>query len=242
MNLNERKLNQTEQTIHEKLAPLLKENPTLKIAKAAVICDVSPSKISKYVKKLGFESFKQYRLHFSGQVILQERANQSDEIARMQHFLENFDEELVNQFLTYFSKYEKIVLYGLGPTFILLEYFAYKLNFLTEKKFFVTQEENFTERVADNNTLLIIFSVTGAFSKFDTIYHNVNNQGGSVLLVLEEYNTDVYEEIDNIIYLTKSAQNQDLLPYEKTRSIFLIYIEEIVSRLMNEGLYQMNEN
>jgi len=232
MNLTENKLNQTEQIIHQKLTPLLKENPKLKIAEAAMICNVSPSKISKYVKKLGFENFKQYRLHFSGQVVLQERASGSDEITRVRNFLEHFDETLVNQFLTYFSKYEKIVLYGLGPTFILLEYFTYKLSFMTEKKIFVTQEENYIERLADEDTLLIIFSVTGAFASFDNIYHNVNTRGGAVLLVLEEYNTNVSSEVDNIIYLTSSAQNPDLLPYEKTRSIFLIYIEEIVSKLM----------
>ena len=235
MNVTESNLNQTEQTIHQKLTTLLKENVKLKIREAANICEVSPSKISKYVKKLGFDSFKQYRLHFSGQVPLPEKSIQSDEMTRLHYFLENFDRLVINQFLDYFSSHKKIILYGLGPTFICLEYFAYKINFMTDKKIFVTQEENATERLADADTLLIIFSVTGTFSKFDSIYDSVNGQGGSVLLILEEYNTNIYDKIDNILYLTKSVQNQDLLPYEKTRTIFFIFIEEIITQLMSQN-------
>jgi len=232
VNITISNLNQTEHEIHEKLTALLKENSELKIIEAASLCKVSSSKVSKYVKKLGFDNFKQYKLHFSGQVPLQKKPIMRDEIVRIKDFLEDFDQSLIEQFLAYFSGYTKIILYGLGPTFIFLEYFAYKLNFVTNKKIFVTQEEDSINRLADENTLLTIFSVTGAFAKFDNIYNNANKQGATVLLILEEYNPNVYEKIDNIIYLTKSIQNPELLPYEKTRTIFFIFIEAVIAQLV----------
>ncbi|WP_176545036.1 hypothetical protein [Bacillus sp. AFS041924] len=50
-----------------------------------------------------------------------------------------------------------------------------------------------------------------------------------------EYNTSLALEIDNIFYLTNSTQDENLLPFEKTRTLFYIFIEEVIARLMSEG-------
>ncbi|MEH7748071.1 hypothetical protein V7659_24100, partial [Neobacillus drentensis] len=55
-----------------------------------------------------------------------------------------------------------------------------------------------------------------------------------ILLILEEYDNSQTLQVDNIFYLTKSAQNGKLLPYEKTRTVFFIFIEEIIVKLMAE--------
>lgn len=83
MNGNEQKLKTTELAILlENSFLLLKESKQLKILEAAGLCHVSASKISEDVKKLGFDIFKQYRLHFSGQTIYQEKSVHSQEIER----------------------------------------------------------------------------------------------------------------------------------------------------------------
>jgi len=233
MNVNEDKLNPTEKDIHKMLIPAVKEKPTLKILEAATLCEVSSSKISKYVKKLGFENFKQYKLHFSGQNFYQKKEIYSSEIERIKNFLENFNKDLVVKFLEKFNNYDKIILFGLGPSYICIEYFAYKLNFISDKKIFFTQEEDSIHRLTDLDTLVIIFSVTGCFSNFDNLARNVKAQGGSLMLILEEYNNNIPKDINNIFYLTTSTQDQNLLPYEKTRTAFFIFIEEIVYQLMN---------
>lgn len=131
-----------------------------------------------------------------------------------------------------FEKYNKIVLYGLGPSYICVDYFAYKLNLVLEKNIFATQSSTYAEHVVDEDTLFIVFSVTGKFTSFDTLFHSVKARGAEVLLILEEYNHAAALEVDNILFLTKSAQDEQLMPYEKTRTVFFIFIEEVFARLL----------
>jgi len=223
-------LNQTEQLIHKKLPLLIQESPNLKILDAAELCGVSSSKISKYIKKLGFENFKQFKLYFSGQELPVKQKHHSHEIDRIKNYLEKFDLTVVERFINTIKSYPKIILFGLGPSYFCLEYFAYKLNFISEKKVYVTQDERSVELWADPNALIIIFSVTGAFTNFDSMAKNVKEKGGKISLVIEEYNPNASQEIENIFYLTDSTQGNELLAHEKTRTIFFIFIEEVISK------------
>lgn len=54
------------------------------------------------------------------------------------------------------------------------------------------------------------------------------------MLILEEYDNSLALDIDNIFYLTKYTQSNSLLAFEKTRTVFFIFIEEVISRLMAE--------
>ncbi|MFJ5625716.1 MurR/RpiR family transcriptional regulator [Peribacillus loiseleuriae] len=195
---------------------------------------MSSSKISKLVRKIGFESFKQYKQFFGGQPVILDDQKTSSELERLKNFLENFDPVLVDEFLTLFKKYNRIVLFGLGPSFICVEYFAYKLALVSGKNIFATQEEIPTKHLVDEETLFIVFSVTGKSASFENLFNSLKSCGAEMLLILEEYNTTLALEIDNIFYLTNSTQNENLLPFEKTRTIFFIFIEEVIAKLMSE--------
>lgn len=234
ININVNKLNQLELSIHNKLSKMVEQNHNLKILEAADYCNVSPSKISKLVRKLGFENFKQYKLFFGGQRIVAEDKKKSSELERLKNFLETFDPVLVDNFITIFKKFNRIVLFGLGPSFICVEYFAYKLALVSGKSIFVSQSETHAQHLVDEETLFIVFSVTGKFTSFENLFNTVKSYGTEVLLILEEYNNSLALEIDNIFYLTKSTQNENLLPFEKTRTVFFIFIEEVIARLMSD--------
>jgi DNA-binding MurR/RpiR family transcriptional regulator len=234
ININLNNLNQLELSVHNKLSKIIENNFNIKILEAADYCDVSSSMVSKLVRKLGFENFKQYKQFFSGQQIMTEDKKESSELERLKHFIENFDPVLVDNFLSMFNKYNKIVLFGLGPSFFCVEYFAYKLTLFSDKNIFVAQDEIYAQHLVDEETLLIVFSVTGKFSSFENLINGVKSCGAEMLLILEEYNHSLAIEIDNIFYLTNSTQNEDLLPYEKTRSVFFIFIEEVITKLMIE--------
>ena len=236
MYLNLNNLNATEVAIHEKLPDVVKLNPDTSINHAAELCGVSISKISKYVKKLDFANFKQYKLFFSGATVSIDESESTNELKKIKKYVENFDWSLIDKFLEEFNKYDKIILFGLGPSFICMEYFAYKLNFVSDKKIFTTQEESRAKHLADDNTLVFIFSVTGAFLTFEAFAHKLKQKEARVILVLEEFNSTATKEIDNIFYLTKSIQNGNLKPYEKTRTIFFIFIEEVISKLMDKNI------
>ena len=58
INVNFGTLNKLEQQIHKKLVEYSKTNELIRINQAAEICDCSVSKISKFVRKLGFDNYK----------------------------------------------------------------------------------------------------------------------------------------------------------------------------------------
>jgi DNA-binding MurR/RpiR family transcriptional regulator len=232
INININKLNSLELSVHTKLSEVIKERDDLKILDAAEYCEVSPSKVSKLVRKLGFESFKQYKQYFGGQPMIQEIKHVSSELERLKDFIENFDPTLVDEFLALYQKYNRIVLFGLGPSFICVEYFAYKLSLISGKNILVSQGEDYAQHLADEETLLVVFSVTGKFISFESLFNSVKSKGAEVLLILEEFDNSSNIKADHIFYLTKSTQNDKLLPYEKTRTVFYIFIEEIIARLM----------
>ncbi|WP_167555430.1 MurR/RpiR family transcriptional regulator [Gottfriedia acidiceleris] len=234
INININKLNEIELSVHNKLSKMIPTNANIKILEAANYCEVSPSKVSKLVRKLGFESFKQYKQFFSGQQMPIENKKISSEIDRLKNFLENFDSVLIDNFLDLFNKYDRIVFFGLGPSFICIEYFAYKLTLVSGKNISVAQSESYAQHLADEETLFVIFSVTGKFTSFENLINGVKARGANILMILEEYNTSLALEIDNIFYLTNSTQDESLLPFEKTRTVFFIFIEEVIARLMSE--------
>ncbi|MDZ5711328.1 MurR/RpiR family transcriptional regulator [Jeotgalibacillus haloalkalitolerans] len=224
-------LTKLEKEVHEKLSGVVLHNQNLKIIEAADICEVSPSKVSKLVRKLGFDNFKQYKQYFSGQEINLKTPKKSSEIDRLMQFLENFDHQIIDEFVSIFQKYNRIILFGLGPSFISAEYFAYKLATVSEKNVTVTQSEDFAERLTDEDSLLIVFSVTGKFTSFDSLFSNVKENGSSVMLLLEEYVSTFESMADYVFHLSKYNQDHQLEPFEKTRTVFFIFIEEVITKL-----------
>ena len=229
--LDRANLTKLEKEVHAKLSQIVTSNNKLKIIEAAEICDVSSSKVSKLVRKLGFDNFKQYKLYFSGQQINLEKQQKSNEIERLMSFLENFDSGLIDDFVSIFQKYKKIIIYGLGPSFISAEYFAYKLTVVSDKNITVAQSEDFAKRLADEDTLLIVLSVTGKFSSFENLFNETKKNGAEIMLILEEYVNTLHSIADYIFYLSKYNQSDRLLPFEKTRTVFFIFIEEVIAKL-----------
>ncbi len=87
--------------------------------------------------------------------------------------------------------------------------------------------------MTDEDTLLLIFTVTGTFKSFDNVYQDTKRKGGGdVAIIVEEYNPSIIAHFDKIFYLTPNAQPVDLQPYEKSRTLFFIFMEEVVQQLM----------
>ena len=51
-------------------------------------------------------------------------------------------------------------------------------------------------------------------------------------MVAEEYNTDLFSQCDRIFWLSKYNQPNDLKPYEKSRTVFFIFLEEVMQRII----------
>jgi len=86
--------------------------------------------------------------------------------------------------------------------------------------------------MADDKSLLVIFTATGSFKSFEDIYKNAKAKDCTVLVVSEEYNPSLVNACDNLFWLSKYNQSSDLKPHEKSRTIFFIFIEEVIRKLM----------
>jgi len=234
LNIDFGHLNPLEQKIHSTIAEAAAQRDSLTIKEAAELCGCSLSKISKFVKKLGFQNYKQYISYVYGSY---ETRQLTDDLLRIQDFLKQFDFELLHKLIALIEEHERIILFGYGPTFLCLTYFAYKLRLVTNKGVIAVQDEREAESMMTANSLLLVFSVTGTFKSFSDTFVEAKARGCRSVFIVEEYNPGLLEsaDADSVIFLTQSTQAQDLLPYQKSRSLFFILIEEITRWFLLEG-------
>ena len=224
------RLNDLEIKIHNRLIKESQSQPNLTITEAAKLTEVSPSKISKLVKKMGFSGYKEYFRFLTGKELIKQKKLNS-EFARIQNFMENFDESSVDYLADLIQQSEKILLFGYGPTNFCMEYFEYKLNFTLNKNVIRVSQPSLIPDLLTENSLLLIFSVAGKFASFDPLFEEAKKHHAKSLLVMEEMNTNLSLDPSEIIFLTKSHQDEQLKSHEKTRTILLMYIEEVVRKL-----------
>ncbi|WP_316633896.1 SIS domain-containing protein [uncultured Flavobacterium sp.] len=225
--VNKDLLNSLEKNIYSILIKEIKQNNTLSIIDAASICGCSPSKISKFVQKLGFKNYKEYLAFISGNAF----TVIPNENERLNKFLDNFNSEIIEHFAAYLQKFEKIILFGYGPSFIAGQYFEYKLRNLLEIPICAVAHETSINDLLSKNNLVIIFSVTGQFKSFKELYENVILKNSKVAFILEEGRTEFLETYDYTITLSNYLQNPELLPHEKTRTTFFAFIEAVIKQL-----------
>lgn len=223
------KLNTLDRKIHEKLQEAVKNHSSITIDDAAKMCNCSPSKISKFVQKLGFKNYKQYIRFLYGKDISASEA--SSELERLQKIIGDFDPTLVTAFAKEIGDVQKVLFFGHGPSYLAAEYFEYKLRLSTNKVVNALSEEFMVQNLLDSDTLLVILTTTGAFRSFSDLYQAASARGAKVLILCEEYNKQLLESCDQLIWLSKYPQSKDLLPHQKSRTVFYIFIEEVIRHL-----------
>lgn len=229
--VNFNKLNPLEKDIHNTLQILSRTYTTIKITQAAEACGCSVSKVSKFVKKLGFTNYKQYLDFLYGRE--RPESMHSTELNRISQFIQAFDDQKVEALTTLIESHEKIVLFGYGPSLICAQYFEYRLRTSTNKMVIAVADEISVASMTNENSLLILLTVTGTFHTFEHIYKATKEKGCEVAMVVEEYNTDLFHQCDRIFWLSEFQQPDYLKPYEKTRTVFFIFLEEVIQRLID---------
>lgn len=233
ININTDNLNPLEKRIYETLMDYSKSNSKFRINTAAELCQCSVSKISKFVKKLGFINFKQYLEFLYGEELTV--TNHSNELQRLKGFIDHFDHTLKDDFLELIESYDKIVFFGYGPSLLCGQYFEYRLRTCSNKTVMALSDEISVTSMVDKNTLLIILTVTGSFHSFEQVYKTATEKGCQVAIVAEEYNTALFDQCDKIFLLSKSPQPSHLNPYEKSRTTFFIFLEEIILQIQQNN-------
>ena len=230
MHIDLNKLNPLEKEIYEKLYSYIRSNSGIKITEAALLCGCSTSKISKFVKKMGFENFKQFVCFIEGKELPQKKC--SNELDRIQKFTQEFDMSLVDKFVDMIDLHKKIIIFGYGPSFICAQYFEYKLRIQSDAFIIAVSDLVTAQNMMDDSTLLVILSTTGHYASFQQICSVAKEKGSHILLLVEEYHRDLLDTYDNICFLTTSTQSSNLQAHEKTRTVFFIFIEEVIFKLL----------
>jgi DNA-binding MurR/RpiR family transcriptional regulator len=233
INIDLNNLNTLEKEIYNTLTQKALSIPNIKIIQAAEFCNCSISKISKVVKKLGFKNYKQFMSFLYGETI--SVTFTSNELNRIKQFIDDFDAQVVDDFIELINKHERIILFGYGPSYIVAQYFEYKLHTITNKYSIAMQDALSVKNMADNKSLLVIFTATGTFKSFEDIYRTAKEKDCTVSVVSEEYNPSLVNTCDNLFWLSKYNQPSELRPHEKSRTIFFIFIEEVIHKLMQSN-------
>lgn len=232
-------LNPLEKQIHEQMIRHSKTMPTIRILQAAAACHCSVSKISKFVKKLGFSNYKQYLDFLYGKEI--KPIDGSKELNRVRSFIETFDTAMIDELLSLIDRHDKIALFGYGPSLLCARYFEYRFRNCSDKTYMAVSDEVTLNNMVDESTLLLIITATGRFLSFQDIYTAAKQKGGRVVIIAEEYNTELCNQCDKIFWLSPAPQPKHLKPYEKSRTFFFIFFEEIIQRLLQRRYIDTNE-
>ncbi len=223
-----RTLNPLERHIHEVLLAQRDTSGTMRITQAAEVCNCSVSKISKFVKKLGFHNYKQYIEFLNGKDVI--GYTSTNEIQRIRAFLDTFDSKLVDELYTMIVNHHKLVLFGYGPSLLCAEYFAYRFRNCSDITTMAVSDPIAVKNMVDEMTLLIILTETGRFHSFQDVYAEAKKKQCEVMLISEEYNTELVTQCDKIFWLTQHPQPDYLKAYEKSRTTFFIFLEEVIQR------------
>ena len=232
INVDANRLNRLEKQILETLRAYAKTNPAPKIVEAAQICGCSVSQVSKAVKKAGFGGYKAYiRYLYYGE---RPKTEALVEIERLKRILEEFDVALVDEFVELLRGHQKVVLFGYGPSAICAQYVEYKLRFCVDAVVAVPRDETSLRSMVDETTLLVILTTTGQYRSFHDVSLHAQQQGADVVVVSEEFNSVLMEDCTRYFVLAHHKQSDTLEPYQKTRTVFFIFFEQVVQRMMTE--------
>ncbi len=96
-------------------------------------------------------------------------------------------------------------------------------------------DEVVLKNMVDDSTLLLIMTETGRFRSFEKVYEAAKREGGQVVIIAEEYNKALFSQCDKIFWLSDTPQPAHLRPFEKSRTLFFIFLEEIIQKLLQRS-------
>jgi len=232
-NVDTTKLNALEKKVIDTLVAYKQTGPAPKIPEAARLCGCSVSQVSKAIKKAGFKGYKDFMLHLY--VGKPAQAEGLQELERLKRVIDDFDLSTVDEFVDLIYAHDKITLFGYGPSLISAQYFEYKLRFCFSAFVTTAPDEQSAKSLLDRSSLLVIFTTTGQYRSFEALTQEAKRKGADVVVVSEEFNPLLLENCNRYFVLTRHTQSEALKPYEKTRTVFFIFFEQVIHRILARG-------
>ena len=134
----------------------------ISIGAMADLCSVSKSTISKFVKQLGFEDYKEFKDY-----ILQKGTEEYLDVlfSDIRYLFFNTDSKKIEHLVTLIHDYEEVAAFGEGYSETAALNFQHKMSFYQKFIYTTTNDRKQVEYIshAKENTLLLIFSNSGRY-------------------------------------------------------------------------------
>jgi DNA-binding MurR/RpiR family transcriptional regulator len=232
LNVDTTRLNPLDRRIVDDLVAHARQHPPFRIMEAAEICGCSISQVSKAIRKAGFGGYKSFiRVLYAG---AQPTDSAPEELERLKRFIEEFDVSAVDEFASLINEHERIILFGYGPSLISAQYFEYKLRFCSSAFVTTAPDEESARSLLEQASLLVILTATGRYRPFGSLAQEAKSRGADVVVVSEEFNPQLLDISNRYIVLTRHRQPDTLRPHEKTRTVFFIFLEEVIQKIQRD--------
>ncbi|WOO89801.1 MurR/RpiR family transcriptional regulator [Mollicutes bacterium LVI A0078] len=225
-------LTPTEIEISDTISEHLDEVPTLTITKLAELCNVSPSKITKYAKRLGFNGYKEFQYQLKNDRYKTEDKGSSFEYQKEKilQFFDSFSISKMETLKKMILTSEKTYLFGRGPSLKVCEYYEPRLRVATNKNIVANYDEYLFDLDMQGHTqnseqkLMIVLTVSGKSQKVREVLQTAKKRGMKTVCMSAYYNQRLETESDLYINLLdrKEIFDKSLI---RGRTLFYIYLE-----------------
>lgn len=216
----------------------IKKIDELSIAQLADLCGVSPSKITKYSKKLGFRGFKelQFQLKADKNIDIKNNSIVENERLKVEQFFNDFSQDNLDVVTGEIKKANKIYLFGKGPSLKVCEYYTPRLRVAANKNIITNYDEYLFDLdylSEGNKKLMILLTVSG---KNDKVHETLKicKEKGIKTICISAYKSDkLSAESDYHISLMNRKEVFDPSLF-KGRSLFYLYFEILTQELLSK--------
>jgi len=212
------------------------------IQEAANIYKVSSASIQRFVKKVGYRGYTEFKLDVEDTINPQKTLKRTDNsnlrkimsayIATFQTLKEMNMDSILEQLVRDIKKYKIIKALGIGNTALSAEQLVYSMY--SEDKFIEAVQDkikiDYLESCMDIDNLLIIFSVTGSTDTYSHIMKSAKKNKIKTYLITMNQETPLLQLTDNSIILpSTNIQNNDSTLYRVDNRTILYSFSEVIS-------------
>ncbi len=227
-------LTHTEILISDLIKNNLEQVCSMSITELAIFTNVSPSKITKYSKRLGFSGYKEFIHQINLDFNNKSNNNNSFEFQkeRVLKFLDSYNDDDLLELTSSIKTSNKIYLFGQGPSYDVAKTFTPRLRIATSKNIVCDYTELLydLDNTINSKRLIILLTVSGKSNKVHEVLKLAKQKGIKTITISAYINKPLKEESDYAINLLNSREVFDVSLIHG-RTLFYIYLEILLQEL-----------
>lgn len=223
-------LSETERTIYHYMSTNSEKIPFMRVRDIATESHTSSSSVMRFIRKVGYESYTEFRTHFKTSEI------EKSDILSTNTFLEdsNFPDDLESRILTIADQIqdsESIIFFGIGSSATLCDYGTRRFALLGYNTYPMTDPTFpiFAKLRHTTDNLIIVLSISGMTTEVLQIVNGFrNNPDYKILAITANPTSDLALMSDYVLSykvpIVRLNQHEDL-----TSQIPALYLLEVLS-------------